>query len=221
MKKIFSFEQRDIAKRVIKSLEEGTKILVPLCPDYIPGDISNGISKLMFSAVKVVKEIQEKYPKSQFEFLIADTEEDILDSFDRSKILSSKEKLSSLVKKEGINANVFLFLEKFPNWHTKQYALEALIRLELGNRESSLKKYLDIFTNERNKKYALIYDKNITYSRTTDIQIRHYAQYMLISKLMEELELFTLLNYYTENLRAVTKYHSFLPQKRKVDLIVY
>lgn len=219
--KIFSFTQRDVAKRVVRLLETGTEVVIPLCPDYVPGNISNGISKLMYSSITVVKEIQEKYPKNKFIFLIADTEGDMMENFQRSQILSSKEKLSALVKQSNINGEVMLFLEKFSYWHQRQYEIEALIKTELSTPNSELKKYIDLFTPERNKKYAALYDKNINSEKTVSIQIRHYAQYMLISKLMEELGLFVLLNYYTENLRAITKQHLFLPQRRKVDLIVY
>lgn len=220
--KKFTFEKRDVPKRASYLLKNGTKIFVPLCPDYVSENISDGVSDLMLTSLEVVQEIQIKFPKNEFIFLIADTEGDLFDSFNRAGIISSKEKFHALVKEKSINGTVSLFLDEFPDWHAHQYHFEKLIVEYLQRSDGkTLENYLDSFYQQRLNKYRVVYGDRTAESICRKIQIRHYAQYVLLSQIMISRGHYILLNYLTENLRAVTKYHSFLPETRKVELIVY
>jgi hypothetical protein len=219
---LFSFQKRDVSKKVFGILENGTEVIVPLCPDYVPGRISDGVSDLMQSAVNVSREIQEKYPKNHFVFLIADTEFDILNDFNQKNILASREKLSLEVDSSGVNGNVTLFSLYCNDWHERQYKIEGLIHQAISC-DKELDYFLYLHEGKRKERYSKQYGDNIDSKilSVRSLQIRHYAQYMLLSELMLERNQHVLVNYQTENLRAVTKYHVFLPRKKKVELIVY
>ncbi len=219
--KIFSFQKQEASRRLPKILEDGNEIFVPLCPDYIPGGISDGVSSLMISALQAVSEVQSKYPKNFFIFLIADTEEDIFIDFPRDNIKTSEIKFSQEILSQDIKGKVSLFSNQFKNWHIRQYELEDKIRDSLPT-DSELNYFFLLYQEKRKERYSLQYNRELSIEETSKLQIRHYAQYILLREIMYEMNKKILMNYATENLRGITKNHSFLAQNRqKLEVIVY
>ena len=216
---LFSFQKRDTSSRLPKMLETGIQIFVPLCPDYVTGGIANGVSSLMVSALDAAHEIQSSYPRTSFLFLIADTEEDIFEGFDRQPIEISRNKLTRELEKLSITGKVYLFSESFPNWHIRQYEMEKKIRDALAT-TPDLDRFLSQNQERRRGMYSRQYGECSMY-QTRILQIRHYAQYLVLQDIMREQNQWVLMNYQTETLRTVTKYHPFLPERRKLELIVY
>lgn len=216
---IFSFQKADISKKTLSLLEQGTDVVVPLCPDYIPGGVGDGVSSLMRTATQVASEVATAFPKTTFIFLIANTESDIID-LNQENILKSKESLAGDLSRQLLSSFVEVFLSRFPGWHERQYALEEQIQKNLLVDET-LEYFLSLHSQKRKERYSEQYGKSFSLEETRAMQIRHYAQYMLLRVLMEEQGPHILLNYQTENLRAVTTFHSFCPYKQKPNVIVY
>ena len=222
MKKLFSFQKRDTTNRLPKILERGTQVFVPLCPDYIPGGIADGVSALMLSALEAVKEVQYKYSQTSFMFLIADTECDILEGFDRRPIEASRDKLACELGRFGILSQTRLFSESFSDWHTLQYEMEKKIQEVLASTQD-LDYFLSLYQEKRRERYSIQYGqgRRLSTEEVRALQIRHYAQYLVLLDIMHEQGRLVLMNYQTENLRALTKQHPFLPERRRLELIVY
>ena len=203
-------------------LETGTCIIVPLCPDYIPLGISDGVSNLMMTALTTAQEIQTKYPRTSFCFLIADTESDIITNFNREHIFTSLSKFAIEMNVLVQNSSAMLFSEFCTNWHELQYDLEHKIQAALSE-ESELLHFLESFFYKRMDRYRTQYGINIISDKEAvrRMQIRHYAQYMLLAELMLQKGYTLLMNYQTENLRAITKHHTFLPRDKRIELVVY
>lgn len=222
MQKLFSFLKQEITSRLPKLLEDGVEIQVPLCPDYIIGGIADGVSPLMMAALDAAKEVQAKYRATTFVFLIADTEEDILQGFDRKPIQASCGKFASRMEEEGVPGKSVLFSEIFSDWHSRQYQMEEEIRKVLVT-DTQLEYFLTLHECKRAERYSSQYGygKKLKGEEVRALQVRHYAQYLLLREIMHERGQLVLMNYQTENLRAVTKHHSFLPERRRLELIVY
>lgn len=222
MSKLFSFLKSETSARLPKILENGTTILVPLCPDYVLGGISDGVSPLMSAALYAAEEIHCLYLKTFFVFLLADTEEDVLQGFNREPIFTSKGKLSSEIHRLGFSGTTLLFSQVFPEWHARQYDMEVRVRVELAT-NSNLTRFFYTYQEKRRERYSLQYGggRRLSDEEVRALQVRHYAQYLLLREIMHEREELVLMNYQTENLRAITKTHSFQPERRRLELIVY
>jgi hypothetical protein len=222
--KLFSFQKRDVSKKAVYMLRQGCQVWVPLCPDYVTGGIGDGVSGLMLSAIEAAKEVQSSFPKTSFLFLLADTEGDIASfGFNRENIRTSSAKIGDELRKNQIvNGEVSLFLDLWPDWHVRQYTLESQIFAAHASDEK-LKSFFESHSEKRQERYSVQYSKDrlLSLDETWRIQVRHYAQYLLLQELMREQGCWILMNYLTENLRAITGYHSFLLPRRKVELIAY
>ena len=219
MEKIFTFQKSDISNKAISYLEKGVEIIVPLCPDYIPGAVGDGVSKLMYTALDVAGEIRIKYPNNTFTFLIADTEGDITE-LNRGNIVRSQKLFQTEILHKMLPGNVHLFMDHFPNWHIKQYTLEERIKSNIAA-DVALDRFLSLNSFKRQERYSQMYARDFSPEDTRAMQIRHYAQYMLLRTIMEEKGLPVLMNYQTENLRAVTKFHEFCPHRIRTEVLVY
>ncbi|MCE9548838.1 hypothetical protein K8Q98_00330 [Candidatus Nomurabacteria bacterium] len=220
--KLFSFLKREVSKRLSQMLDSGAEIWVPLCPDYVPGGIADGVSSLMLDALSASAELQTRFPKTSLLFFLADTEEDVLKDFNREPVRISREKLSCEIKRRSLVGSALLFSDAFPDWHVRQYEMESKVRDEI-KACPDLEHFFQVYEDKRRERYSLQYNGGVRLASNgvRALQIRHYAQYLLLREIMHEREQLVLMNYQTENLRAVTKIHSFQPERRRLELVVY